>query len=194
MSDPKPAAGTAPAAPVLEPTTQRFIDGLAAAGGPPIYTLGPEAARAVLAGAQAGPVAAPAARVEDATFPVGPTGSVRVRIVRPEGVTGALPAVMYFPGGGWVLGDRNTHDRLVRVVAAGAEAAVVFVDYDRSPEARYPPPIEQAYAATRHVAGNGPALDLDPSRLAVAGDSVGGNMAAAVTLLAKERGGPRIGF
>jgi acetyl esterase len=99
---------------------------------------------------------------------------------------------MYFHGGGWVLGNRNTHDRLVREIAVGAEAAVVFVDYARSPEARYPVAIEQAYAATRYVVDQGASLRIDPLRLAVAGDSVGGNMAAAVTLMAKQRRGPKI--
>lgn len=101
---------------------------------------------------------------------------------------------MYFHGGGWVLGDKHTHDRLIREIANGANAAVVFVNYTPSPEARYPIAIEEAYAATSWVAENAPALKIDPARLAVVGDSVGGNMAAAVTLLAKERGGPKIIF
>lgn len=185
---------TVKAAPILEPATQTFIDSLAAAGSPPIYTLTPIAARAVLAGAQAVPVAKPPASIQDTTFPVGPTGSVRIRIVRPEGATGILPVVMHFHGGGWILGDRNTHDRLTRELAVGANAAVVFVDYERSPEARYPVAIEQAYAATRYVAEHGKELGVDPTRLAVVGDSVGGNMAAAVTLMAKERGGTEIDF
>jgi acetyl esterase/lipase len=129
---------------------------------------------------------------EDIAFPVGPTGSVPIRIVRPAGTAEILPVVVYFHGGGWVLGDRDTHDRLVREIAVGAEAAVVFVDYARAPEARYPVAIEQGYAATRYVADNGASLRIDPLRLAVAGDSVGGNMAAAVTLLAKQRRGPKI--
>lgn len=193
-------AGAAAAQPaVLEAGTQTFIDAVTAAGGPPIYTLSPAAARNVLAGAQkafpAGPVAKLPASIAEATLPVGPTGQVRVRIVRPASAGNAkLPVVMYFHGGGWVLGDAGTHDRLVREIANGADAAVVFVDYDRSPEARYPVPIEQAYAATKYVAEHGAALHVDPSRLAVAGDSVGGNMTAAVTLLAKQRGGPRIAY
>lgn len=180
------------AAPVLEPVTQAFIDSLAAHAGPPIYTLSPTDARAVLAGAQAQPVAKLQARIEDTILPVGPTGKVAVRIVRPHDAQGVLPVVMYFHGGGWVLGDRNTHDRLIREIANGAQAAVVFVDYDRSPEAQYPVPIEEAYAATRYIAEHAQQFQVDPSRLAVAGDSVGGNMAAAVTLLAKQRGGPAI--
>jgi acetyl esterase/lipase len=117
---------------------------------------------------------------------------VPIRIIRPAGAAEILPVVMYFHGGGWVLGDRDTHDRLVREIAVGAEAAVVFVEYDRSPEARYPTAIEQAYAATRYVVDNGARLHVDPLRLAVVGDSVGGNMAAAVTLMAKQRHGPKI--
>jgi acetyl esterase len=101
---------------------------------------------------------------------------------------------MYFHGGGWILGDRDTHDRLVREIAVGAQAAVVFVDYSRAPEARYPVAIEQAYAATRYVADNAADLLIDPLRLAVAGDSVGGNMAAAVTLMARQRRDPKIAF
>jgi acetyl esterase len=188
------SAGAAAAAPVLEPTTQQFIDALAAAGGPPIYSLSPAAARDVLAGAQAQPVAKLPASIDDTTFPVGPTGSVRIRIVRPQGASGALPVVMHFHGGGWILGDRETHDRMTREIAVGSGAAVVFVDYDRSPEARYPVAIEQAYAATRYVAEHGRELQVDPARLAIVGDSVGGNMAAAVTLMAKDRRGPRIAF
>jgi acetyl esterase len=182
------------AAPVLEPVTQKFIDALTAAGGPPLYTLSPADARNVLASVQAQPVAKLPASIQDTDFPVGPTGSTRIRIVRPEGVRSALPVVMHFHGGGWILGDKDTHDRMTREIAVGANAAVVFVDYDRSPEARYPVAIEQAYAATQYVAEQGNQLNVDPTRLAIVGDSVGGNMAAAVTLMAKERGGPKIDF
>jgi acetyl esterase len=180
----------ATAEPSLELHTQQFVDSLS--GAPPIYTLSPADARSVLTRAQSISVGKPSAQIEDIAFPVGPTGSVPIRIVRPAGTAEILPVVVYFHGGGWVLGDRDTHDRLVREIAVGAEAAVVFVDYARAPEARYPVAIEQAYAATRYVADNGASLRIDPLRLAVAGDSVGGNMAAAVTLLAKQRRGPKI--
>jgi len=180
----------AAADPVLEPATQKFIDALA--GSKPIYTLSPADARNVLAGAQKGDLKKLAAQEENLTIKAGPTGEIKLRIVRPAHAKGTLPVVMYFHGGGWVLGDADTHDRLVREIANGADAAVVFVDYERSPEARYPIAIEQAYAATKYVAEHAKQFKVDASRLAVAGDSVGGNMTAAVTLMAKERGGPAI--
>ena len=131
----------------LELHTGQFVDSLV--GAPPIYTLSPADARAVLVWAQSVPVGKPSVQIEDMALPVGPSGSVAIRIVRPAGAAEVLPVVMYFHGGGWILGDRDTHDRLVREIAVGAKAAVVFVDYARSPEARYPVAIEQAYAATR---------------------------------------------
>ncbi|GAA4605388.1 hypothetical protein GCM10023195_18660 [Actinoallomurus liliacearum] len=102
-----------------------------------------------------------------------------------------MPAVLYVHGGGWVLGGAGTHDRLVRELATGVRAAVVFVEYDRSPEARYAVAIEQAYAMAQWITRHGADEGLDPSRLAVAGDSVGGNMTAALTIMAKQRGDVR---
>ena len=114
--------------------------------------------------------------------------------MRPKGVDELLPVVMYFHGGGWVLGDKNTHDRLIREIANGSNAAVVFVNYTPSPEAKYPVPIEEAYAATKYIAENGNKLNLNSSKIVAAGDSVGGNMATVVAMMAKERGGPDIIF
>jgi acetyl esterase len=185
-------ATTALADPVLENNTQNFINVLNASGSAPIYTHSPTDARNVLAGAQAGPIAKRAADVTDTVFPVGPTGETRVRIVRPEGNTDRLPVVVYFHGGGWVLGDKETHDRLIREIAVQANAVVVFVDYERSPEAKYPIAIEQDYAVTKYVADHSEQLNVDPTRLAIAGDSVGGNMTAVVSLLAEQRKGPEI--
>ncbi|SCF74436.1 alpha/beta hydrolase fold [Streptomyces sp. DconLS] len=122
----------------------------------------------------------------------GPTGSVRARIVRPAGASGSLPVILYLHGAGWVFGTAHTHDRLVRELAVGARAAVVFPEYDLSPEARYPVAIEQNYTVAQWVAEQGATKDLDGSRTAVAGDSVGGNMSVALTLMAKERGGPAL--
>jgi acetyl esterase len=175
---------------VLEPRTQAFIDSLAAAGGPPLYTLSPEAARALLVKVQEAAVEKPSAMIEDTSFPVGPTGSVRIRIVRPE-AKGLLPVVFHIHGGGWILGDKNTHDRLTRELAVGANSAVIFVDYDRSPEAHYPTAIEQAYASILYVVEHAHELRVDASRMAIFGDSVGGNMSAALMLMVKDRRGPR---
>ena len=184
--------GSTGAPPVLEPITQKMIDSLV--GAPPLNTLSPAAARDVLLKVQSISVPKLPASITDTTFPVGPTGKTRIRMVRPDGAKGELPVVMWFHGGGWVLGDKDTHDRLIREIADGTRAAVIFVDYDRSPEARYPTAIEQAYAATKYVAEHGDELGLDSARLAVAGDSVGGNMAAVVAILAEQRGGPTIDF
>ncbi|WP_454042919.1 alpha/beta hydrolase [Cellulosimicrobium sp. Marseille-Q8652] len=171
--------------PVLEPQAQEFATAVST---PPfLYELGPERARTVLADVQSAPVDKPDVDDEWLTVPAD-VGDVRVRIVRPPGSAGALPVVLFVHGGGWVLGDAGTHDRLVRELAVGVGAAVVFVDYDRSPEARYPVAIEQAYATARWITAEGASHDLDVSRLAVVGDSVGGNMAAALTILAKQRG------
>jgi acetyl esterase len=123
---------------------------------------------------------------------VSPNGATKIRIICPANATGMLPVVVYIHGGGWVLGDKETHDRLVRELAVGADAVVVFVDYDRSPESRYPSAIEQAYAVTRYVAEHGAEFGADVSRLVIAGDSVGGNMATVIALMAKERKGPDI--
>ena len=177
-------------APILEPATQAFIDSLA--GGAPIHTLTPQGARDLLHGAQSGPVALPPVEISDRVLPVGPTGSTKIRVIRPEGAAGVLPVIVYFHGAGWVMGDTTTHDRLVRELSVGANAAVVFVDYERSPEHRYPIAIEQDYAVTAYVAAHPAEFGVDPARLAIAGDSVGGNMAAVVSLLAKERKGPKI--
>lgn len=180
--------------PVLEPTTQAFVDALEAKGGKPLYTLSYEDARKVLEDAQAINVKKLPADVEENVFPGGPTGEVSVRIYRPVNAKGLLPVVMYFHGGGWVLGSKHTHDRLVRDLVNGSDAAFVFVNYTASPEAQFPVPVEQCYAATKYVSENGKQLGLDPSRLALAGDSVGGYTTAVVAQLAKERKGPSIRY
>ena len=179
---------------ILEAKTQAFIDALSAQGGKPIYELSYEEARKVLEDAQGGHVTALPADVEEKVLPVGPTGQVSVRIYRPKGAKAPLPVVMYFHGGGWVLGSKHTHDRLLRDLVTGTHAAFVFVNYTPSPEAQFPVPIEQDYAATKYIAEHGKAFGFDTSRLAVAGDSVGGNMVAVVTQLAKERKGPAIRY
>ena len=177
----------------LEPTTQAFINSL---GGPPLSQLSPEIAHQVLTDLQSQPIELQDAQIEDAVWPVGPTGETRIRIVRPAsaGSTARLPVILYTHGGGWVLGDKITHDRLVREIANGVGATVIFVDYVNAPEAKYPTQQEQAYASLLYTVEHADELRVDPSRLAIVGDSVGGHMAALVTLMAKRRKGPKIRF
>ncbi len=176
--------------PGVERHTADFLKALE--GGQPLEQMTPAAARAVLVNAQAGVKAAlPAADVSQKTVTLDGK-PVTLTIVRPAGVKGTLPAFMFFHGGGWVLGDFPTHERLVRDLVAGSGAAAVFVNYTPSPEAGYGVAIKQAYAATRWVAAHGKEIQVDGSRLAVAGNSVGGNMAAVVSLMAKEQGGPAL--
>jgi acetyl esterase len=170
----------------LEPAAQAFVD---ATSEPPfLYQLAPEEGRKAVDGVQDEPIFKPEIDEEWVEIPGGPSGSVRVRIVKPLGASGPLPVILYTHGAGWVFGDAHTHDRLVRDLAIGAHAAVVFPEYDRSPEARYPHALEQVWAAAQWIIASGAEKGLDAARLAVAGDSVGGNMTAALTLLAKQRG------
>ena len=181
--------------PTVENKTKLFLEKLQQSGGPPLYTLTPTEARNVLSGLQAGPIEKLPAEIENKTIPGGPNREISIQIVRPQGSDNeTLPVVMYTHGGGWVLGNFNTHERLLRELANGAHAAIVFVNYTLSPEAKYPQSLEEAYAATKWISENGQSLNLDSSRLVVAGDSVGGNMATTLALLAKERGGPPITF
>lgn len=172
--------------PVLEPAAADFA---AATANPPyLFDLGPIEGRKAVDEVQAGEgVTKPA--VDEEWVDVPGDHPVRARIVRPAGVAGPLPVLIYIHGAGWVFGNAHTHDRLVRELAVGAGIAVVFPEYDLSPEARYPVAIEQNFAVARWIVEQGAGHGLDASRIAVAGDSVGGNMAAALTLMAKERGG-----
>ncbi|MFF4394352.1 alpha/beta hydrolase [Streptomyces sp. NPDC001480] len=176
-----------PVTPVLEPAAAAFAE--ATANPPYLFDLPPAEGRKAVDEVQSGDIDKPAVDEEWITVSGGPTGEVRARVVRPAGATGRLPVILYIHGAGWVFGNAHTHDRLVRELAVGAGAAVVFPEYDLSPESRYPVAIEQNYAVARWVVEQGGTKDLDGSRLAVAGDSVGGNMTAALTLMAKERGG-----
>jgi acetyl esterase len=173
---------------VLEPASQAFVE---ATSTPPfIYELTPAEARKVLDDVQAEPIEK--LRVDERWITVpADVGEVRVRIVRPPDAKGTLPVILYMHGGGWVLGNAHTHDRLVRELAVGTGAAVAFVEYERSPEAHYPVAIEQGYATAQEIVRNGSENGLDPDRMAVAGDSVGGCMTAALALMANERGDVR---
>lgn len=178
--------------PGVERTTQAFLDALAAGGGQPLETLSPADARAVLVSAQAAAkVSLPPADVSQKTITVDGK-PISLTIVRPAGAKGTLPGFIFVHGGGWVLGDFPTHERFVRDLVADSGAVAVFVNYTPSPEARYPVAINQIYAATKWVAENGAQIGVDGKRLAIAGNSVGGNMAAVVALMAKAHGTPAL--
>jgi acetyl esterase len=183
------AAPATPASPDL--VTSQFLKALNSGTGPAINTMTPAQARQVLIGAQNG-VKVDLSGIDVSNKTIEQDGiTVPITIVRPQGATGTLPVFMFFHGGGWILGDFQTHERDL-VVQSGAVA--VFVNYTPSPEARYPVAINQAYAATKWVAEHGNEIGVDGSRLAVVGNSVGGNMAAVVSLMAKNKQGPAIRF
>ncbi|MDR2984566.1 MAG: alpha/beta hydrolase [Nocardiopsaceae bacterium] len=170
---------------VLEPAAQQVADAFSK---PPfLWEMNPVDARNVLNDAQSAPISKPPVDEEWMTVP-SPLGDAHVRIIKPQGAGGMLPVIVYMHGGGWVLGNAATHDRLVSELAVGARAALAFVDYPNSPDARYPTAIEQGYATAQWITANGESKGLDASHMAVAGESVGGNMTAALALMAKDRG------
>ncbi|WP_067624272.1 alpha/beta hydrolase [Alicyclobacillus acidiphilus] len=175
---------------VLERAAQQFAQDTA--NPPYLFDLGPEKGREAVDAVQAGEVAKLPVDSEEIVIEGGPAGSVSVRIVRPKGSVGTLPVILYIHGAGWVFGNAYTHDRLVRALAVGANAAVVFPNYSLSPENKYPVALEEIYAVLEWIDRHGETNGFDVSRLTVAGDSVGGNMTAAITILAKQRKGPRI--
>lgn len=177
---------------LLESNTKSFIEKLTAQGGKPIYQLPVKEARQLLENLQSTKNRFPV-EIEDKMI-LTPMGEISITITRPKQNAEALPVVVYCHGGGWILGSTKTHQRLMSEIASRALCAVVFINYTPSPEAKYPVAIEQAYAATMHIAENGSNLNLNTQQIVIAGDSVGGNMAAVVTLLAKERNGPKIAY
>src|SRR6186997_1745599 len=168
----------------LEKAAREFAE--ATAKPPFLFEVPPEKGRKIVDEVQSSPVDKPEVDVNDIEVAGGPTGKVSVRILRPKGSKGVLPVILYIHGAGWVFGNSHTHDRLIRELAAGTGAAVVFPNYSLSPEARYPIAIEESYAVLEWVADHGAEKNLDASRIAIAGDSVGGNMSAALTLMAKQ--------
>jgi acetyl esterase len=172
--------------PVLEPAAKAFAE--ATAGPPFTYELPPDVSRKGLEDLQSGSELKPDADIADLTVDTGQTGTVKVRIVRPPNTVAPLPVLLYTHGAGWVLGSPDTHERLARDLAVGANVAVVLPHYDRSPEAKYPTALEQCWAVARWIVKEGADHNLDASSMVIGGDSCGGNLAAALTLLAKQRG------
>lgn len=175
---------------VLEQVTQQFVD--EAAQGAQLYELRVEEGRKGVDETQSGDIFKPAANIDSLSISGQLDHNVDIKVVRPENSVGSLPVILYIHGAGWVFGNSHTHDRLIRELATEANAAVVFPEYSRSPEAKYPTALEEIYATLEWIANNAANQNFDSDRITVAGDSVGGNMTAAITLLAKDRKGPKI--
>jgi acetyl esterase len=177
----------------LDPQAKQMMDQITAAGMPALDEMSvPEARQAIQAMVAMGAEPPPVAAVTNRTIP-GPAGEIPVRIYTPAG-TGPFPALVYFHGGGWVIGSLDTHDGTCRELANGAGCVVVSVDYRLAPENKFPAAAEDAYAATKWVFANAAALGADARRVAIGGDSAGGNLAAVVALMARDRGGPPLAF
>jgi len=176
--------------PKVERRIREFLGALNSAGGKPIETLTPAEARKVLVDAQASvPLKLPPCDIEEKTISQDEF-EVRLHVVRPAGSKGVLPGFLFVHGGGWILGDFPTHERFVRDLVADSGYPAVFVNYTPSPEAHYPTAIREIHAAAKWVAAHGEEIGIDGSRLAIVGNSVGGNMTAAVAIMAKELGAP----
>src|SRR5450631_2932043 len=173
--------------PVLEPAAQQFAD--ANANPPQLYDLPVDKGRKIVDSVQDGDIPAPPVAITDLMIDGGPSGQVSIKMFRPQGASGVLPVLLFTHGAGWVFGDAHTHGRLVAELATRAGAAAVFTNYSLSPEAKYPTALEEIYSVLEWIAGHGAEQQLDPSRIAVSGDSVGGNMTTAITIMAKQRGG-----
>jgi len=176
----------------LDPQARFVLDQLAALGGPPLHELAPTAARAAFDRLRSPAPGEPVERIEERSVP-GPDGdAIAVRLYAPADAARLGPALVYFHGGGWVIGNLDTHDNLCRALANRSGARVVSVDYRLAPESPWPAAPEDCYAVVRHLAERGAALGIDGSRLAVGGDSAGGNLAAVVALMARDRSGPAL--
>ncbi|MCD7898381.1 MAG: alpha/beta hydrolase [Bacteroides sp.] len=177
--------------PHLSKKTKEFLKELNASD-TPVESLPPAEARKVLEGAQSS-VKVDLSGIEEAEKKISVDGhDIVLNIVRPQGVNDKLPVFIFIHGGGWVLGDYPTHKRLVRDLVVESGCASVFVNYTPSPEAQYPKPIEEIYTATTWVAEHGDEINVDGKCMAIAGNSVGGNMSLVTSLKAKEKGGPEI--
>jgi acetyl esterase/lipase len=179
----------------LDPQVQAVIDMVARSGRPAYHTLSPKDARQLFL--ETRPAATPTppeiGSVRNVVAET-PQGAIPLRVYRPAGLPDAtsLPAYVYFHGGGWVIGDLETHDVLCRQLTAASGASVISVDYRLAPEHKFPAAADDAWAATRWIVAHAAELGLDAGRLAVGGDSAGGNLAAVVALLARDAGGPAI--
>lgn len=181
-----------PKYPHLDNVSEQFMAEIKEAGGKPLYEMTPDEARNFLLDIQTRSHKDIPADIKDIDVFTNDTGNVSVRLVRPKNYNESLPVIIYLHGGGWVLGDKETHDELIRKLANCTNSVVAFVNYSRSPEAVYPAAIDQAYGVLKYLYENPDEFNIDSDRIAVAGDSAGGNMATALALKALREGGPKI--
>lgn len=176
----------------VDPQVQAMLDQAAALDQPPLHLLSPQEARAAMIATFVDPTAVPetVARVEDRTI-AGPAGEIPVRVYAPAS-DAALPILVYFHGSGFVVCNLDTHDGVCRSLANGAACIVVSVDYRLAPEHPFPAAVDDCYAATVWVAAHAAELGGDPNRVAVGGDSAGGNLATVVARLARDQHGPNL--
>lgn len=172
----------------LDPMVQSFVEELSKNDGKPLYELTPRQAREVLINVQKDKPEVPAADTVETTVPLAGGKTMRVLIVRPLQNTEPLPVIFYIHGGGWVMGNEETHKRLIYELSTQVNAAVIFPIYESSPESQYPKTTENLFTTLQYMAAHGAEYNLDTSRLAVAGDSAGGNMATVMALMAKAAG------
>ena len=177
----------------VHPQVAAILERVASSPLPPYHTVAAFVARRIYRDTRAALAPKPP-QVAEARLLVG--AGVAMRAYRPAGVPKdeKLPALMYYHGGGWTIGDLDTHDTLCRELANGARCAVFSVDYRLAPEAPFPAAVEDCFSATRYVHENAKNLNIDAARIAVGGDSAGGNLAAVVSLMARDAGGPPIAF
>jgi len=179
----------------LDPQMKAILDQAAASGAKPFHAMSPTEARqamdAMFAAFKGDPT--PVGRVEDRKLPGGPAGDVPVRIYTPPG-RGPFGALVFFHGGGWVIGNLETHDGLCRDLTSSANMVTISVDYRLAPEHKFPAGPEDCYAVTKWVGANSALLNAEHDKIAVGGDSAGGNLAAAIALMARDRGGPKIAY
>jgi acetyl esterase len=176
----------------LDPQMKVILDKAASAGFPPFHEMNPAQAREFLRSRPPMGTPEPVAHIDDRRIP-GPSGEIPIRVYRPDG-DGPLPAVVFLHGGGWVVGDLETHDSVCRILTNLAQCVTVSVDYRLAPEHKFPAGPEDCFAATQWVAANAPSVDGDPARVAVAGTSAGATLATVVAMMARDRGGPPLSY
>ena len=177
--------------PNLTAATEEFTDKTEANAAAPLYTLSPiEARNFLLTVQEENPVQKIDVQITDKRIELNDAEDVEIRIIKPKNAKDTLPAILYIHGGGWIMGDKTTHDTLIRKLCVSANSAVIFPSYNPSPEAHYPEALNQIYGVLKYLHKNAQKFNINPDRIPNAGDSAGGNMAAAICLMSKRENTP----